>query len=380
MALSTAEKVLRYTAACRAVVKGLPVQIIPVPDSDDIKTGVLSNVVDGIGYVEGAPNYTITEQIAIHEHGHLRDKNRKYERDIFWAWRFAGIPSAPSSWAEADRDAHPGPGVEVWHVLPVETIAEAFVTGVTNGKYRERTLNYGEDADPHDMRIFFGGGPLDIIVLPSPNFTVVPNRGIKYKVIHTTEGYDSRNILTDGNRPNRVSAHYLIRHEGIYQLVPERLAAWHAGKIVGTPTTPLYTPGINPNNESIGIEIEGFSANAIDTDLFAKLISLIRDIDTRYGVTPNIGHFELSPGDRSDPGRDNLLEINAAIAAEEDDMFTEEDRKMLKRIYDHEEAYEQMDWIGRLQDWLAKAIRSVFPHADLTGPDIKTNLPYKEKP
>lgn len=29
------------------------------------------------------------------------------------------------------------------------------------------------------------------------------------------------------------------------------------------------------------------------------------------------------------------------------------------------------------QRWLAKAIRSIFPNADLSGPDVETNQPFK---
>ncbi|TMB94881.1 MAG: hypothetical protein E6J38_07075 [Chloroflexi bacterium] len=58
-------------------------------------------------------------------------------------------------------------------------------------------------------------------------------------------------------------------------------------------------------------------------------------------------------------------------------MFTDEDRRMLRRVYDHLEAYEPMVWTTRLQQWLAKAFRSVFPDADLSGPDVQSGQSYK---
>ena len=64
-------------------------------------------------------------------------------------------------------------------------------------------------------------------------------------------------------------------------------------------------------------------------------------------------------------------------ALQEDDMFTEEDRRKLDRVYQHLEAYEPLVWTTRLQRWLAKAIRSVFPNADLSGPDVDSGQPFK---
>jgi len=71
------------------------------------------------------------------------------------------------------------------------------------------------------------------------------------------------------------------------------------------------------------------------------------------------------------------LERIVREAEEEDDMFTEEDRRMLKRVYDHLEAYEPLVWTTRLQRWLARAIRSVFPDADVSGPDVESGQPFK---
>jgi hypothetical protein len=64
-------------------------------------------------------------------------------------------------------------------------------------------------------------------------------------------------------------------------------------------------------------------------------------------------------------------------ARQEDDMFTDEDRRKLNRVYDHLEAFEPLTWFKRLQQWLAKAIRSVFPNADLSGPDVESGQPFK---
>jgi len=53
-------------------------------------------------------------------------------------------------------------------------------------------------------------------------------------------------------------------------------------------------------------------------------------------------------------------------------MSTDADRAMLKRVYDHLEAYEPLTWTKRLQLWLAKALSTGVPTADLSGPDVET--------
>lgn len=62
------------------------------------------------------------------------------------------------------------------------------------------------------------------------------------------------------------------------------------------------------------------------------------------------------------PGTLDLDRI-AREALEEDDLFTE--------------AYEPLVWTARLQRWLAKAIRSVFPNADVSGPDVESGQSFK---
>ena len=56
----------------------------------------------------------------------------------------------------------------------------------------------------------------------------------------------------------------------------------------------------------------------------------------------------------------------------EDDLFSDADRAMLKRVYDHREAYEPLTWTKRLQLWLAKGSSTGVPTADLSGPDVET--------
>lgn len=160
--MTTSGAVQAYESEARQI-PGLPATIVYLPDNPDVKTGLLSKMGDGnapyvnpaFGYIEGAPNYTVTKRIALHELGHLRDFNNRGQRDAFWTARFGACVTAPRTWAEADKDAHPTPGVEIWMVLPVETIAECFAVAI-EGFGKERTLDYGCTIDPAAMRTFFG--------------------------------------------------------------------------------------------------------------------------------------------------------------------------------------------------------------------------------
>lgn len=181
---------------------------------------------------------------------------------------------------------------------------------------------------------------MKVVDLPSDFFNTRRGSPIRYVVLHSTEGTDSRLWLT---KTGRVSANYLVQGDTAYRLVPEDLAAWHAGRIVGTPTTPHYTGAwediyedgvllgggwtVNPNNESIGIEVEGFADQDLDPLSIRTTSELIWDIRERRGPLPLVSHSELSPGDRRDPGVRNRAAIEALLA-QEDDMTPEQDTRL----------------------------------------------------
>lgn len=164
-----------------------------------------------------------------------------------------------------------------------------------------------------------------------------------------------------------LSAHYVIGQDGrIAQLVSEDDTAYHAGNYA-------------VNLRSIGIEHEAGPAMPPSDALYGASSQLHREIADRHGLALAVGttvlpHHAIVPTEC--PGTLDLDRI-VRDAVEEDDMFTEEDRRMLKRVYDHLEAYEPMVWTTRLQRWLARAIRSVFPNADVSGPDVESGEPFK---
>lgn len=94
----------------------------------------------------------------------------------------------------------------------------------------------------------------------------------------------------------RVSAHFLIRRDGsTVQFVPCRLRAWHAGA--------SRWRGLERCNDfSIGIELEGCDEQAFappQYDALARLVSVLR---RHYPIEDVVGHADISPGRKSDPG------------------------------------------------------------------------------
>ena len=166
-----------------------------------------------------------------------------------------------------------------------------------------------------------------------------------------------------------LSAHYVIGADGrIAQLVSEDDTAYHAGVF-------------SVNQRSIGIEHEAGPAMPPTDALYAASARLHADIATRYALRLEVGttvlpHHAIVPTEC--PGTLDLDRI-VREALEEDDMFTEEDRRKLNRVYDHLEAYEPLVWTKRLQQWLANALGTGLPEADLSGPDVESGQAYDAK-
>ena len=120
-----------------------------------------------------------------------------------------------------------------------------------------------------------------------------------------------------------LSAHYVIGQDGrIAQLVSEDDTAYHAGRF-------------DVNLRSIGIEHEAGPAMAPRDALYAASARLHLEIAHRHGLDLAVGttvlpHHAIVPTEC--PGTLDLERI-VREAEEEDDMFTEEDRRMLKRVY-----------------------------------------------
>ena len=206
--------------------------------------------------------------------------------------------------------------------------------------------------------------------MPASNYTVGRDgQGVELIVDHWTVVMFEGAIRRFQNPASILSAHYVIGSDGrIAQLVSEDDTAYHAGVF-------------SVNQRSIGIEHEAGPAMPPSDALYAASARLHADIAARYGLGLEVGatvlpHHAIVPTEC--PGTLDLDRI-VREALEEDDMFTEEDRRKLNRVYDHLEAYEPLTWTKRLQLWLARALLTGVPSADLSGPDVETGQAFDAK-
>jgi N-acetyl-anhydromuramyl-L-alanine amidase AmpD len=206
--------------------------------------------------------------------------------------------------------------------------------------------------------------------VPASNYTVGRDGSrVELIVDHWTVVMFEGAIRRFLNPASILSAHYVIGSDGrIAQLVSEDDTAYHAG-------------AFSVNQRSIGIEHEAGPAMPPSDALYAASARLHADIASRYGLALEVGttvlpHHAIVPTEC--PGTLDLDRI-VREALEEDDMFTEEDRRKLNRVYDHLEAYEPLTWTKRLQLWLARALMTGLPNADLSGPDVESGQAFEAK-
>ncbi|MBL8437306.1 MAG: 1,6-anhydro-N-acetylmuramyl-L-alanine amidase AmpD [Zoogloeaceae bacterium] len=94
----------------------------------------------------------------------------------------------------------------------------------------------------------------------------------------------------------RVSAHFLIRRDGtVLNFVHPAKRAWHAG--VST-----WRGRECCNDYSIGIELEGCDWEAYEPAQYERLGDLIQDLCGEYPIQAVVGHSDIAPGRKTDPG------------------------------------------------------------------------------
>ncbi len=94
----------------------------------------------------------------------------------------------------------------------------------------------------------------------------------------------------------QVSAHLLIRRDGsVIQFVPFDKRAWHAG-------VSSFNGQDNCNDFSIGIELEGTDNLNYETVQYQSLRTTLKQLKTHYPIQAIVGHSDVSPGRKTDPG------------------------------------------------------------------------------
>lgn len=144
---------------------------------------------------------------------------------------------------------------------------------------------------------------IDAIETPSPNHSDRKGTKVSLVVLHYTgmkTGEEALGRLCDPH--TGVSAHYLVEEDGrVFRLVPEERRAHHAG--VGA-----WAGITDVNSASVGIEIvnpghwwgyRDFPPVQVDA-----VTALVGGITARHGIGPLgvIGHSDLAPGRKDDPG------------------------------------------------------------------------------
>ncbi len=127
---------------------------------------------------------------------------------------------------------------------------------------------------------------------------------VSYLILHHTAGSlpSSLDILQGKDPKHKVGVHYLVTDEPkprVIRLVPENLAAYHAGKSA-------WAKDVGLNQGSIGIEIVNHDGNVYPyTDAQAEIIfALCAEIIRRHDIKPwhVLAHSDIAVGRKVDPG------------------------------------------------------------------------------
>ena len=136
----------------------------------------------------------------------------------------------------------------------------------------------------------------------SPNYNKRESKKIKYLIIHYTALKNcSESLKYLCNKSKKVSSHYLISQQGdIYNLVSEKMRAWHAGISYWKNETDI-------NSTSIGIELDyspNHKNNIFTKKMIKSLINLLKILKKKYNINNNniLGHSDIAPYRKLDPG------------------------------------------------------------------------------
>lgn len=94
----------------------------------------------------------------------------------------------------------------------------------------------------------------------------------------------------------RVSAHFFIRRDGhLIQFVSCLDRAWHAG-------VSCWRGRERCNDFSLGVELEGDDLSPFSIAQYAMLKTLIAILRARFQLQDCVGHADIAPGRKTDPG------------------------------------------------------------------------------
>jgi N-acetyl-anhydromuramoyl-L-alanine amidase len=151
--------------------------------------------------------------------------------------------------------------------------------------------------------------------IESPNYDQRPeNSNIDLIVIHNISlppneygGSGVVQLFTNQLNPNehpyyaeiyrhKVSSHFFIRRDGeLMQFVSTLQRAWHAG-------VSQWQTRERCNDFSVGVELEGSDFEAFEAAQYKTLNKLINCLKNSYAIKEIVGHSDIAPGRKTDPG------------------------------------------------------------------------------
>jgi LysM repeat protein len=156
---------------------------------------------------------------------------------------------------------------------------------------------------------------LNISWIPSPHFNERSDPdNITTIVVHATANSTLIGVISWFQSPTAyVSAHYVISKDGkIVQMVKDGDRAWHAGKSEwrGVP---------NVNDYGLGIELVNLNdgQDPYPEAQYQSLVKLCQALVHKYDIPTEdiVGHYQISPGRKTDPRGLDLNQLRQAVAA-----------------------------------------------------------------
>jgi N-acetylmuramoyl-L-alanine amidase len=181
---------------------------------------------------------------------------------------------------------------------------------------------------------------MEIIERPSPNFGDRKGRDVSFIILHYTGMEDAEGALSRLCDPSaEVSAHYTIDTDGtMYRHVDEAMRAWHAGK-------GQWGEESDINSVSIGIELvnpgHAFGYTDFPPAQIEQTIGLCRDIASRHDIEWVLGHSDVAPDRKTDPGEKfpwaalAKAGVGAFPAASDEDMVKAVGIDVIKALRDY---------------------------------------------
>ncbi|WP_343565400.1 N-acetylmuramoyl-L-alanine amidase [Sphingobacterium sp.] len=137
--------------------------------------------------------------------------------------------------------------------------------------------------------------------LTGVSYRDTPNKNGNIRPIYIIMHYDGASNATSAiywmsDPKSKVSAHVHISREGVVtQLAPFNVECWHAGRSSWAGLTDL-------NRYSIGIELQNKGSEVYTEKQINAAIEVCQTIIAYYPIREILGHSDIAPGRKEDPG------------------------------------------------------------------------------